>query len=1134
MAGLVRNVAQYMRTPTVDKTLKRLEEGDETLREVSAEGPQCDQICASLEKLGLPFATAIRLKKCNLSQVALDQLCRGIRGSNLQALALESHAISEDLLPLIASVLPQLPQLSQLSLSGNDLRSIAPLTEYVAATKSLTRLDLSYNKLGGDLSLPFVEALRPNKSITDLNLSHNDLGPKFAQALSVVIFEENVTLLGVKLRGNVRLRDEVAGIEATLLKNAEDAQSPQRVGKAAGGGEENMSPGLNDERKREQLLLDLRETQDDNRKLRLEVDRLQDAVAGLQRTVLDEQEHVETLRKLLDGETKNAKQLENDYQRSTESFMDKIAQLNERCENKLKAMRDDCDAHWRRRNDTSAHALQLASEHVRVDNTMLQMQTSFSYSTPNASFASVSPHLGVSPRPPRDAAAAAAEAQRAAESLKAEESVTVHDLPPTEIIDGSSKKKAAPRKKKRRQPDGSGGGGGGGGGAPSQDPSADEEAFYAGVDEVVATLAAAEDIEKSQIALVLKLLHLVDARAGSSLETAVVDLLKCGEEVKALHDKMAGLQDELLVASEKQKSAQLAGEEAGIEADKHRQAAEDWERKAAAADAIAREHEEKARTAAAQQEADRAEAAGKQAALRGELNAVIDELRGQLKAVSEAREDGGRDEAEWQGRAAVLSGEKAALEQAAAALKQRAADLDAHLATALAAQQSEVAAAERNRAAHVEERNTLEADLSAARTSQSDMQRRAEAAEAAASDLQAKLADAEKANATGQAALAKLEAEHAANLSARQDTEAALAEAQRALSGLVEGAREREETDASLAQKIRDLEAGIAAGAESQARAEELQRKAAAAAAAHAKTVEDLESQLLALETEKTTLADKMAAAAAPPEAAQQPKDSSDVEEKLAKAESQVCALEEALAIERGAKQAEDQAAAKEKDVQAADLEELKAANRKLEKEKTMVEVELHKFIKENKLKRDKLEKQLKDKDASVVEQASKLRLAQEELEQLTAQIQRFKTSESHAESELDQLRSGREETGEEIKKLRDTLTQQQEHFDAETEKRNRQIEELESKLKEGQQRRSPEEGEYDYEDDTESCVSGVDVKDWQDSSKVKTCTRCTNKFTLTNRKHHCRRCGKVFCGKCCSASQLTDNKRVCIDCNQR
>ena len=42
----------------------------------------------------------------------------------------------------------------------------------------------------------------------------------------------------------------------------------------------------------------------------------------------------------------------------------------------------------------------------------------------------------------------------------------------------------------------------------------------------------------------------------------------------------------------------------------------------------------------------------------------------------------------------------------------------------------------------------------------------------------------------------------------------------------------------------------------------------------------------------------------------------------------------------------------------------------------------------------------------------------------------------------------------------------------------------------------------------------------WKDDSEVTSCTRCNGAFSLTNRKHHCRNCGDIFC-KDCSNKQV-------------
>lgn len=57
----------------------------------------------------------------------------------------------------------------------------------------------------------------------------------------------------------------------------------------------------------------------------------------------------------------------------------------------------------------------------------------------------------------------------------------------------------------------------------------------------------------------------------------------------------------------------------------------------------------------------------------------------------------------------------------------------------------------------------------------------------------------------------------------------------------------------------------------------------------------------------------------------------------------------------------------------------------------------------------------------------------------------------------------------------------------------------------------------------------------WVPDSDAKMCQRCDTKFTLINRRHHCRHCGKVVCGGC-SGEQMPlsgDSKpvRACDTC---
>ncbi|NWV80583.1 ZFY16 protein, partial [Dasyornis broadbenti] len=57
----------------------------------------------------------------------------------------------------------------------------------------------------------------------------------------------------------------------------------------------------------------------------------------------------------------------------------------------------------------------------------------------------------------------------------------------------------------------------------------------------------------------------------------------------------------------------------------------------------------------------------------------------------------------------------------------------------------------------------------------------------------------------------------------------------------------------------------------------------------------------------------------------------------------------------------------------------------------------------------------------------------------------------------------------------------------------------------------------------------------WVPDSEAPNCMNCQAKFTFTKRRHHCRACGKVFCGSCCQRKcklqYMEKEARVCTGC---
>jgi len=57
----------------------------------------------------------------------------------------------------------------------------------------------------------------------------------------------------------------------------------------------------------------------------------------------------------------------------------------------------------------------------------------------------------------------------------------------------------------------------------------------------------------------------------------------------------------------------------------------------------------------------------------------------------------------------------------------------------------------------------------------------------------------------------------------------------------------------------------------------------------------------------------------------------------------------------------------------------------------------------------------------------------------------------------------------------------------------------------------------------------------WIEDEDINSCMGCNVGFSRTNRKHHCRACGRVFCGKCSRWTAVVNNRddRVCSHCKE-
>jgi hypothetical protein len=62
----------------------------------------------------------------------------------------------------------------------------------------------------------------------------------------------------------------------------------------------------------------------------------------------------------------------------------------------------------------------------------------------------------------------------------------------------------------------------------------------------------------------------------------------------------------------------------------------------------------------------------------------------------------------------------------------------------------------------------------------------------------------------------------------------------------------------------------------------------------------------------------------------------------------------------------------------------------------------------------------------------------------------------------------------------------------------------------------------------------------WQSDVDCDACTKCSRKWSILNRRHHCRSCGRIFCASCASQTIIIEGnntgkaERVCDSCFKR
>jgi len=181
-----------------------------------------------------------------------------------------------------------------------------------------------------------------------------------------------------------------------------------------------------------------------------------------------------------------------------------------------------------------------------------------------------------------------------------------------------------------------------------------------------------------------------------------------------------------------------------------------------------------------------------------------------------------------------------------------------------------------------------------------------------------------------------------------------------------------------------------------------------------------------------------------------------------------------------------NQRISQETEVKQLEIERLERANTLLSSEKQQLQA----FVNDLKLTKDNL---TKEKESAL----NSLNMAFKQLQQEQKNLELYKTNtEAKFHKEL-------EDSSQRENKLMTEFQSKEILLERILEEKKK----IENELKQMKQK---------YEPTIDSDDEDLPVaKSWVSNDKVSQCPICMNGFSYLNRKHHCRRCGRIFCGNC-------------------